>query len=99
MTLDDYRLEVLRLFEQYEISRRDKPTIDALARLLQSLDKDTMTTQLEYIQAIMRRWAAGKHTTKAQLEDLHLLGYLSTNPDGLTNATEAGIELLNRKDV
>lgn len=95
MTLDDYRLEVLRLFEQYEISRRDQETIDALARLLHTLDNEPHTPMsTTYPLHILRRWAAGKRITKAQLAALHEDGYITTTDNGETLATTRGAELL-----
>lgn len=47
---------------------------------------------------ILRRWAAGKHITKAQLADLTDQGYVTTVDDGQQRITPTGTHLLNGKD-
>ncbi|MDK8497590.1 hypothetical protein QP916_02775 [Corynebacterium accolens] len=47
---------------------------------------------------ILRRWAAGKHITKAQLADLTDQGYVTTVEDGQQRITQTGTLLLNGKD-
>lgn len=46
----------------------------------------------------LRRWAAGKHITKAQLEDLIDQGYITTLDDGQQRITPTGTQLINGKD-
>lgn len=47
----------------------------------------------------LRRWAAGKHITKAQLADLIDQGYITTLDDGQKRITPIGTQLINRKDT
>ncbi|MDK4282908.1 hypothetical protein [Corynebacterium propinquum] len=45
----------------------------------------------------LRRWAAGKHITKARLQDLIDKGYVTAASDGPAQITEEGTQLLNGK--
>lgn len=56
-----------------------------------------MTT--ERTRAALRRWAAGKHITKAQLEDLNDQGYITTIDNGESRVTPAGTRLITGKDT
>ena len=48
--------------------------------------------------ATLRRWAAGKHITKAQLQDLKDNGYITTLEDGQNRLTVYGTRLITGKD-
>lgn len=54
-----------------------------------------MTT--ERTRAALRRWAAGKHITKARLQDLIDKGYVTAASDEPAQITEEGTQLLNGK--
>lgn len=43
---------------------------------------------------LLRRWAAAKHITKAQLADLIEKGYITTLDDGSHRLTPAGTTLI-----
>lgn len=47
----------------------------------------------------LRRWAAAKHITKAQLEDLIEKGYITTLDDDTHRLTPAGTALITGKDT
>lgn len=47
----------------------------------------------------LRRWAAAKHITKAQLEDLIEKGYITTLEDGTRRLTVHGTNLITGKDT
>lgn len=47
----------------------------------------------------LRRWAAAKHITKAQLEDLIEKGYITTLEDGSRRLTVHGTNLITGKDT
>ena len=49
-------------------------------------------------RATLRRWAAGKHITKAQLQDLKDNGYITTLEDGQNRLTVHGSRLITGKD-
>lgn len=49
-------------------------------------------------RATPRRWAAGKHITKAQLQDLKDNGYITTLEDGQNRLTAHGTRLITGKD-
>lgn len=55
-----------------------------------SIDSDRFT---------LRRWAAAKHITKAQLEDLIDKGYITTLEDGTRRLTVHGTNLITGKDT
>lgn len=43
---------------------------------------------------MLRRWAAGKHTTKAQLQAFHDDGLVHTLDNGETRLTPKGVDFL-----
>ncbi|QRP60573.1 hypothetical protein [Corynebacterium minutissimum] len=47
----------------------------------------------------LRRWAAAKHITKAQLADLIDKGYITTLDDGTHRLTPVGTALITGKDT
>lgn len=47
---------------------------------------------------LLRRWAAGKHITKAQLADLEDQGLITTLEDGQNRLTVHGTRLITGKD-
>ena len=47
----------------------------------------------------LRRWAAAKHITKAQLHDLIDKGYITTLEDGSHRLTVHGTNLITGKDT
>lgn len=49
-------------------------------------------------RATLRRWAAGKHITKAQLQDLKDQGLITTLEDGQNRLTVHGTRLITGKD-
>lgn len=49
-------------------------------------------------RATLRRWAAGKHITKAQLQDLKDQGLITTLDDGQNRLTVHGTRLITGKD-
>lgn len=49
-------------------------------------------------RANLRRWAAGKHITKAQLQDLKDQGLITTLEDGQNRLTVHGTRLITGKD-
>ena len=49
-------------------------------------------------RANLRRWAAGKHITKAQLRDLKDQGLITTLEDGQNRLTVHGTRLITGKD-
>ncbi|WP_225747245.1 hypothetical protein [Corynebacterium sp. Marseille-P4611] len=50
-------------------------------------------------RATLRRWAAGKHITKAQLQDLKDQGFIITTlEDGQNRLTVHGTRLITGKD-
>lgn len=49
-------------------------------------------------RATLRRWAAGKHITKAQLQDLKDQGLITTLEDGQNLLTVHGTRLITGKD-
>lgn len=49
-------------------------------------------------RANLRRWAAGKHITKAQLQDLKEQGLITTLEDGQNRLTVHGTRLITGKD-
>ena len=55
-----------------------------------SVDNDRFT---------LRRWAAAKHITKAQLADLIDKGYITTLEDGSRRLTVHGTALITGKDT
>ena len=55
-----------------------------------SVDNDRFT---------LRRWAAAKHITKAQLQDLIDKGYITTLDDDTHRLTPAGTALITGKDT
>ena len=48
---------------------------------------------------LLRRWAAAKHITKAQLADLIDKGYITTLDDGQRRLTAHGTNLITGKDT
>ena len=50
----------------------------------------------EFQESTLRRWAAGKHLTKAQLEDLLDAGLIYTTDNG-TRATTRGVAVLQKR--
>lgn len=53
---------------------------------------------IERTRATLRRWAAGKRITKAQLEDLADQGYITTIDNGESRVTPAGTRLITGKE-
>lgn len=49
-------------------------------------------------RANLRRWAAGKHITKAQLQDLKDQGLITTLDNGQNRLTVHGTRLITGKD-